>query len=585
VSRGNNSKNPALNYPLIGVFRFPLASLSIGPILQRSTIHRRREALNHMTEELKWAKIYGATIDRIWAQGWDKSRLGVEALMWISHAERPLSVEELCHALAVEIGSTYFNADNIPSISTVLSCCQGLISVDRETSTVRLINITLQKYLSSDRDVFGSYEPHSTMAEICLTYLNSAQVKAISADTSPGALDTPFLEYSSIYWGVHAKRKLSDRATSLALQLFQEYRGHVSANILEEIAHLEPPDLGTDFGSSIRFSELHCASFFGIVELVAALTEMGYYDINEGDSAGYTPLAWAAHNGHDEVVRILLEQEGVKLDEPDNNGTTPLSQAAGNGHEGVVKMLLERDEVNPHKPDNNGGTPLSHAAWAGGEGVVKLLLEREEVDPDTEDDGGRTPLSYASENGHGGVVVEILLGLRDVKPDRQDKVGATPLLYAAREGYEGVVKMLLWLEEVNPDRPDNNGGTPLSYAAWAGRGGVVKLLLEREEVDPDTEDDDGRTPISYAAENGHGGVVEMLLERGGLCRPDNAGRTPLSYAASEGHEGVVKIFLRLNISPNWVDGDGRTPLMLAENNGHKRVAEMLKAYEFLEWSG
>jgi len=549
VSRGNNSKNPALNYPLTGVFRFPLASLSIGPILQQQTIHRRRERLNNMTEELKWANIYGATIDRIWAQGWHKSRLGVEALMWVTHAEQPLSVEELCHALAVEIGSTNFNADNIPSISTVLSCCQGLISVDRETSTARLINVTLQKYLSSGPDGLGLYEPHSTMAEICLTYLNSAQVKAISADTSPSALDTPFLEYSSIYWGVHAKRELSPLATSLALQLFQEYKGHVSANILEQTGHLDPPDLGTDFGSSLRFSGLHCASFFGIVELVAALTETGCRDINGGDSAGYTPLAWAAHNGHDEVVKMLLELEGIKLDEPDNNGTTPLSQAARNGHEGVVKMLLERDEVNPNKPDSQGQTPLSHAAL----------------------------------NGHEGVV-EILLGLRDVKPDGQDKVGSTPLLYAAREGYEGVVKMLLRLEEVSPDKPDNDGGTPLSYAAWAGREGVVKLLLEREDVGPGTEDDDGRTPISYAAENGHGGVVEMLLERGGLCRPDNAGRTPLSYAASEGHEGVVKIFLGHYVSPNGADNNGRTPLTLAKMNGHKRVVELLKAYESPELS-
>ena len=68
----------------------------------------------------------------------------MEALMWISYAERPLGADELCHALTVELGSTDFNADNIPSISTLLSCCQGLITLDKEASTMRLIHFTLK---------------------------------------------------------------------------------------------------------------------------------------------------------------------------------------------------------------------------------------------------------------------------------------------------------------------------------------------------------------------------------------------------------------------------------------------------------
>ena len=53
-----------------------------------------------MTDGLGLGDAYGATIERIKAQSGDKSRLGMEALMWISHAERPLKVDELCHALA-----------------------------------------------------------------------------------------------------------------------------------------------------------------------------------------------------------------------------------------------------------------------------------------------------------------------------------------------------------------------------------------------------------------------------------------------------------------------------------------------------
>ena len=343
-----------------------------------------------MTNGFELGDVYGATMERIRAQDGDKSRLGMAALMWISHAERPLSADELCHALAVELGSTDFNPDNLPSISTSISCCQGLITVDKGTSTVRLIHFTQQEYLFAHPDIFS--RPHSAMAEICLTYLNSQQVKALSAEPFLDTQDAPFLEYCSVYWGVHAKMELSDRARSLALELLQEHYGQTSARFLlvetgePFIKYIITPYL---------FSGLHCASFFGIVEVVAALLEMGCYDVNEEDCSKRTPLTWAARNGHEEVVKILLGQEEVNPDKSDDGGLAPLSEAALFGHEGVVKILLRREEVNPDKPDCDGRTPLWHAAFGGHEGVVKILLERDEVNPDKADANGQTPLLYA----------------------------------------------------------------------------------------------------------------------------------------------------------------------------------------------
>ena len=161
-----------------------------------------------MTNGLELGDVYGATISRIKAQDGDKSRLGMAALMWVSHAERPLRADELCHALAVQIGSTDFDVGNIPSMATLVNCCQGLITVDKEASTVRLIHFTLQEYLSSHPDIFS--KPHSAMAEICLTYLSSQQVKALSTVLYPDIRNAPFLEYCSVYWGVHAKKELSE---------------------------------------------------------------------------------------------------------------------------------------------------------------------------------------------------------------------------------------------------------------------------------------------------------------------------------------------------------------------------------------
>ena len=169
-------------------------------------------------------------------------------------------MDELCYALAVELSSRDFDTNNIPSITTLVSCCQGLIAADKEASIVRLIHFTLQEYLSALPNIFSG--PHSTMAEICLTYLNSDQVKSIRADRFSDIPVTPFLKYCSVYWGVHAKRELSECARSLALELFMKFHGHVSGQFLL-VNHFR---LGNcdfkDFHKGSEFSGLHYASFF-----------------------------------------------------------------------------------------------------------------------------------------------------------------------------------------------------------------------------------------------------------------------------------------------------------------------------------
>jgi len=224
-----------------------------------------------MIDGLGLGEAYGATLDRVKGQGGDKARLGMAALMWISHSERPLKASELCDALAVETRSPDVNTNNIPSIATLLPCCQGLVTVDKEASTVRLIHFTLQEYLRGHPELF--VRAHSTMAEICLSYLNSRKIKALSTSPPPNLQDTPFLEYSSLYWGTHAKRDLSDCAKYLALKLFDDYSNHISSKIL--LRAQRQLFSTVYFDNASLFSGLHCASFFGIVEIVASLLEMG----------------------------------------------------------------------------------------------------------------------------------------------------------------------------------------------------------------------------------------------------------------------------------------------------------------------
>ena len=139
-------------------------------ILDDTTVHQRRQTLHKMTNGFGLDDAYSTTLSRIREQRGGRVKLGMEAVMWISRSKRPLRGEELCHALAVELGTTDLNVQNVPSIRTLLSCTLGLVTIDEKTSTLRLVHFTLQEYLAAHPSLFTT--PHSMMAETCLTYLN-----------------------------------------------------------------------------------------------------------------------------------------------------------------------------------------------------------------------------------------------------------------------------------------------------------------------------------------------------------------------------------------------------------------------------
>ena len=196
---------------------FLRVSLNVDAILAEVTLHQRRKKLDEMTKGEGLGDAYAATISRIKAQQRSRSKLGVKVLMWMSHSERPLHVDELCHALGVEEGFTDSNIRNIPPIETLLTRCLGLVTVEKSSSTLRLVHYTLQEYLSHNPNLFS--KPHSMIAEVCLTYLNFQQVRSLSPTLRSVPPTIPFVEYASCYWGAHAKRETTESVKRLALKL------------------------------------------------------------------------------------------------------------------------------------------------------------------------------------------------------------------------------------------------------------------------------------------------------------------------------------------------------------------------------
>jgi len=298
--------------------------------------------------------LYGQTLQEIKEQKGDRPRLGMEALMWVSHAKRPLQINELCHALAVDMEATDLDPQKIRLQDTVLGSCLGLAFVDRKTSAVRLIHDTLQEYLSRPGILSGA---HKILGETCLAYLNYDQVKRLSTRKVGDLGHMPFLEYSSLYWGDHAKIELSDRAKTLALELLNQYENHISFKKLWPSYYPKP---------RYPLTGLHFASYLGIDALVAALIETKSCDINQEDSSGYTPLMRAVKRKNHGAARLLLTCDGVDPDKPDNSmlGETPLRWAIMHGDVEMVRLLAQAG-ANPNKADDDGETPLMLASCLG----------------------------------------------------------------------------------------------------------------------------------------------------------------------------------------------------------------------------
>ncbi|KAH8726741.1 hypothetical protein GQ44DRAFT_613477, partial [Phaeosphaeriaceae sp. PMI808] len=416
---------------------FLLARLHVDLLLDKGTKKKVITALEHLSGgTLKQA--YDEAIKRIEGQLFEETAQAKKVLSWITYAQRPLTTDELCHALAVELGDEELDEDNIPDVEDIISVCAGLVTVDEESNVIRLVHYTTQDYLKGIQEEW-ILNSQCEIASICLTYL------CFNTFRSGPCMDTDkldsrceenlFLRYSAQYWGDHAAT-VQENVRGLAMGLL--------CNDKLAVCAFEARSGDFSFYNRNRYFKttgLHLVAFLGLLQLSEALLatmKAKESPVNSKDGIQNMPLHYAVQNGHMEVVKLLLEH-GAEVDSKGSEGRTPLSWAAEEGYEAVVKLLLEHGAEVDSK-DNNSRTPLSWAAKGGYEVVVKLLLE-DGVEVDTKDNYSRTPLSWAAKGGY-EAVVKLLLE-HGAEADTKDKSGRTPLFWAALYRKEAVVKLLL----------------------------------------------------------------------------------------------------------------------------------------------
>ncbi|KAM0802314.1 hypothetical protein BDR22DRAFT_803268, partial [Usnea florida] len=112
---------------------FLLAALQMDRVFATRTVKGIKTALASMPQKID--ELYELTLERVQHQAGDDGPLAMRILGWITHARRPLFVEELRHGLAVEYGNdgdndlsaTELDNDNLLQPESLVDVCAGLV--------------------------------------------------------------------------------------------------------------------------------------------------------------------------------------------------------------------------------------------------------------------------------------------------------------------------------------------------------------------------------------------------------------------------------------------------------------------------
>lgn len=522
---------------------------------------------------------YDNAMARIGKLSANRQRAVKKLLMWVSYAERPLSVKELEHATAVSRGVRELRPDAILSAKVLTSLSAGLVIID-ENEHVRLTHKTAESYFTEKRaTLFPQGEVE--LAECCLAYL---QLQAFDDGPCPqidesDAFDArlkvyPFLGYAALNWGNHARRCLSEIVTPQAL-MFLRNKPALAASVQsmwysdqESYNSWDVPD-GVD--------SLHLASYFGLSAIVKGLLSDAA-DPNVRDPLGTTALIYACSNGHSEIADILLDS-GADPSIVDERGSTAMLRAVNMGHVDICRRLAkEKDiKINAFYTSFNYFTPLILAIWNETDDIAKIILSRSDVDVNLASPTARwTPLTLAAETDR-GEILDALLQHPSIDKDHPDAVLYTAVHYAALGGNTVCLEILL-KSGCNANAQDDQGGRPIQRAVDYNQFDSVKILLQHG-VECDFVDMLGRNILHAAAVNNRSQIMRLLLENridvDVNAQGDN-GETPLHDAVTRDFYDTANVLLEYGARTDIVNKAGRSPARVAVDKGFSRLVERLQ---------
>ena len=444
---------------------------------------------------------------RINSQIEEEKVLALRALLWISTSFRPLSVQELRHAVAVHPEDEDFDEEGLIEPNLIVSVCAGLIAIDAESKTIRLVHFTVDEYFRTTKERWFP-DAHALIAMTCLTYisfLRQGRNPGLQLWPSPERSFTgtdrrreDLTAYALRHWNEHAFRQESIAFQDHAIKIFQDDENIENFSRYRDVFlnpdderpclshHTFPSDwppfgvhilaigglLGTlrtvfqsrinpDCWQSTAEDLLNYAVLYDRASMVDFLVTSCNADVNARIGFWSKPLYYAVKYDTVASLEVLLShgadlQNHHKLDFV---GDSLVRLAVIRTSAAALKLLLG------HGPDPNvlgerrgrssrgPETPLYTACNQGDLAKVQLLLEHG-ADPNIICKRGQIALHAAADLDDGARLIEPLLKAGS-DMNATDKEGLTPLHLACSEE----VKDILLHHGADPSIKDNRGRT------------------------------------------------------------------------------------------------------------------------------
>lgn len=531
-----------------------------------------------------------------------------KVLSWVLRAARPLQIEEL--AVAVAINKSQLHISEIqPHISMEMERdlkkhLDGLVSL--ESRRIRMTSSLAQKALKEHyaRDgLILNLDADESLTSLCLHYLtlvlsderhatwekclSNVSYRYQTRDARNASLD--FLHYACRHWPTHFLRArdpekyLKEQAISFLkrpgvadrwFELFQlsnglppnQPSGDVRTSTGQpDLAKTKPLNLTSSktvepFTKEDISAAAKMAGYVGLTSIIADLlhehepmyesevvhVKRGYleHDVTIWDPVSQPFIEYAIANGDNDMLKHLLQENGKQV-----TGYLPLHTAVLSGCLEMVQMLFEGLE-DPMMADMRGRTPLHMMAICGNMEVARYLVEKCSV------------LGQEGKEGDEKVI------------DGRDEKLQSPLILAIRKGHVDTAKYLI---QAGADVRvlDDTRKTALHYAV-INCPQVVEDILMQEVCTVSDRDEYERTALHIAARSGSAGMTSIILvaakKLGRLEEVvnsvDGKNRTPLHYAAEYGYEEVAGALVSHGASIEAEDAESKSAAELAAEHGH-----------------
>jgi ankyrin repeat protein len=497
-------------------------------------------------------------------------------LMLLAFSARPMTIQEVAEATAVNVETKVFNVDErFPDPYNILEFCSSLVSLSElpndaqkegahkygraspEVRVLQFAHFSVKEYILSNRArkslpqslLINEELSNRFLAQMSLIYL--LDFNKLGNASRFDYDEYPFLAYSALYWITHLAADAYIQQESIEKFLFKFFDPESATSIIRYL-NLNDDDRCKLFQKPKKKPAISGAKKkrqnYGPPLLYAQyqgfIPVMKYFFSYDGKGSLTrevlgSALAAAANEGYEDIVEVLLREGADPNSLYCGRFLRPLLAAASSGNPVVVKQILDAGaSVNVHGGDE--GNALHQAIKSGNTQIVQLLI-----------DYGHDLHASSPRNGPP-------LSCALLKEKAQDELVA-----------------MLIRNKVDVNIPPTGYFNPLNLAGSIANLETVRLLLDNGA--DATLKLPGSGALHNAAEHGEIDIMQLLVDRGadinGLANTTYG--TPLKGAIQSLKDEAFEFMLRHGADINSKGARRRYPLDQAIFGGNMKAAERL----------